>query len=110
MRASQPESTGARGPPVTSAHAADSEPSSRLKGCRETGRRVRDNDLVSLPREMTKRERSVVAAMLNAADLPFTDPDVHQVLVVEECNCGCPTIYFSTERVRHWPVAGIHHD
>jgi hypothetical protein len=69
------------------------------------GRRVGDNDLVSLPREMTRRERSVVAAMLNAADLPFTEPDVHQVLVGEECNCGCPTIYFSTEAVRHWPVA-----
>jgi hypothetical protein len=54
---------------------------------------------------MTKRERSVVAAMLNVADLLFTEPDVHQVLVVEECNCGCPTIYFSTEGVRHWPVA-----
>jgi hypothetical protein len=27
------------------------------------------------------------------------------VLVVDECDCGCPTIYFTNEDVRHWPVA-----
>lgn len=58
-----------------------------------------------LPREMTQRELSVLAAMLRAADLPFAEPDVNQLRVVAECDCGCPTIYFSAEEVRHWPVA-----
>jgi hypothetical protein len=54
---------------------------------------------------MTQRERSVFVAMLKAADPHLAELDVHQLLVVEECDCGCPTIYFSTEEVRHWPVA-----
>lgn len=61
-----------------------------------------------LPRPLTQHERSVLAALWAAADLPFTEPDVHQLLVVEECDCGCPTIYFSTEEVRHWPVVEAH--
>jgi hypothetical protein len=54
---------------------------------------------------MTQRERSVLAAMSKAAEPHLAEPDVHQLLVVGECNCGCPTIYFNTEKVRNRPAA-----
>jgi hypothetical protein len=59
-----------------------------------------------LPRPLTQHERSVLDAMLSVVDGP---PSLQQgagdVVVVDECNCGCPTIYFTNEDVRHWPVA-----
>jgi hypothetical protein len=65
---------------------------------------VRDDGFVShLPRPLTQHERSVLDAMLSVVDGPLLQ-GIDDTLVVDECDCGCPTIYF-TDDVEHWPVA-----
>ena len=58
-----------------------------------------------LPRPLTQRERSVLTTLLSVVDDVAILQRAHDLLVVEECACGCPTVYFIDEDVRHWPVA-----
>lgn len=66
-----------------------------------------DTDLMAPldePRPLSAREREVLDALLRA-DFPGAAQSrrlARDVTVVEECGCGCPTIYFSTGRERHW--------
>lgn len=59
-----------------------------------------------LPRPLTQHERSVLDAMLTVVDGPPSLPHgLDDVMVVDDCDCGCPTIYFFDENFGHWPVA-----
>ncbi len=68
-----------------------------------------DTDLMAPldePRPLSAREREVLDALLRA-DFPGAEQSrrlARDATVVEECGCGCPTIYFSTGREQHWPA------
>ena len=65
----------------------------------------------NLPRPLTKRERSVLDAMLTVLDdsSPLRQ-GVDELVVVYECDCGCPTIHFTNDDPRTWPVAEAYTD
>ena len=63
--------------------------------------------MADLPRPLSDRERSVLDALL-AADFPGVEAlrdQAASLRVVGRCDCGCPTIYFSTAPSRHQLVA-----